>query len=155
MTSVGVFSLKGAPGVTTLSCLLAATWPTPCPLVVVEADPAGGDLAGRFGLSPTLGWSSLSAAIRRSGRSAPLGPHLQHLPGGLPVLVCGTAADAGDPESGVVDIVQRAGEAILEIYGSATIAARPKADDSPLTEADLASHRLIVASLAALTGPGR
>lgn len=108
MTSVGVFSLKGAPGVTTLSCLLAATWPVPGPLVVVEADPAGGDLAGRFGLSSTLGWSSLSAATRRSGRSAPLGPHLQHLPGGLPVLVSGGTADNGNPESEVVDIVERA-----------------------------------------------
>ena len=87
MTLVGMLSLKGAPGVTTLSCLVATTWPEGGPLVVVEADPVGGDLAGRFGLSSALGWSSLSSAVRRSGRSTPLRPHLQYLPGGLPVLV--------------------------------------------------------------------
>ena len=82
-----MFSLKGSPGVTTLSCLLAATWPDPAPVVVVEADPAGGDLAARFGLSSTMGWSSLEAAVRRGGAASPLEPHLQQLPGGLAVLV--------------------------------------------------------------------
>ena len=105
MTVVSLLSLKGAPGVTTLSCLLAAVWPEPGPLVVVEADPSGGDLAARFGLTSTIGWSSLSAAVRRSGDATRLDPHLQRLPGGLPVLVSGSGGPfdaASGPESGVV-----------------------------------------------------
>jgi 3'(2'), 5'-bisphosphate nucleotidase len=52
-----------------------------------------------------------------------------------------------------VRLAQRAGEAILEIYGHADFSVQEKADDSPLTAADLASHHLIVDGLAALT-PG-
>jgi hypothetical protein len=107
MTLVGMFSLKGAPGVTTLSCLVAATWPGSGPSVVVEADPAGGDLAGRFGLSSTLGWPSLSSAVRRSGSATLLRPHLQYLPGGLPVLVSGRPEAAEEPRPDVVDLVER------------------------------------------------
>jgi MinD-like ATPase involved in chromosome partitioning or flagellar assembly len=107
MTLVGVLSLKGAPGVTTFSCLLAATWPEEGSLVVVEADPAGGDLAGRFGLSSALGWSSLSSAVRRSGRATPMAPHLQYLPGGLPVLVSGSSGDQADLTCEAADVVER------------------------------------------------
>lgn len=42
----------------------------------------------------------------------------------------------------VVDISRRAGREILDVYGS-DFEARAKDDDSPLTEADLRSHRLI------------
>jgi 3'(2'), 5'-bisphosphate nucleotidase len=50
----------------------------------------------------------------------------------------------------VVAIARRAGREILEVYGT-DFTARAKADDSPLTEADLRAHRLIAAELAALT----
>src|SRR6188472_2054335 len=49
----------------------------------------------------------------------------------------------------VCAIAQRAGNAILEVYGT-DFEARAKADESPLTEADLRAHRLIVAELARL-----
>jgi len=87
VTVVSLFSLKGAPGVTTLASLLGAAWAGSRSVVLVEADPAGGDLAARFGLSARVGWSSLTSSTRRSGGIPPLGPHLQTLPGGLPVLV--------------------------------------------------------------------
>ncbi len=118
MTLVGMLSLKGAPGVTTLSGLVATTWPGGGSLFVVEADPAGGDLAGRFGLSSSLGWSSLSSAVRRSGRSTPVRPHLQYLPGGLPVLVSGSSLGMGDPQRDVVDVVDaeaRGGLAVVDL----------------------------------------
>jgi 3'(2'), 5'-bisphosphate nucleotidase len=50
----------------------------------------------------------------------------------------------------LVDIARRAGLAILDVYAT-DFEARAKADDSPLTEADLRAHQLIVAALAALT----
>ena len=50
----------------------------------------------------------------------------------------------------LVDLVERAGAAILEIYNT-DFEVMDKADDSPLTQADLAAHRVLVAGLAELT----
>lgn len=48
----------------------------------------------------------------------------------------------------VIGIAQRAGDAMLEIYeGAVELEVDRKADDSPITEADRASHRVIVAGL--------
>ena len=49
----------------------------------------------------------------------------------------------------LVDIVRRAGDAILEVYATDFDVA-DKADSSPLTQADLAAHRVIVDGLAKL-----
>ncbi|MDX3774782.1 3'(2'),5'-bisphosphate nucleotidase CysQ [Chromatiaceae bacterium AAb-1] len=53
----------------------------------------------------------------------------------------------------VITIAAQAGQAILAIYqqDSSAFDITGKADDSPLTAADLAAHRLIVAELARLT----
>src|SRR3990172_6194371 len=48
---------------------------------------------------------------------------------------------------GIVALAHKAGEAIMAIYRSGDAVATRKADDSPLTLADLASHRTIVAGL--------
>ena len=50
----------------------------------------------------------------------------------------------------VVALAEEAGLAILEVYSS-DFDVQSKSDDSPLTEADLGSHRRIVAGLKALT----
>ena len=42
---IGLASVKGSPGVTSTALALAAVWPRP--VVLLEADPAGGDLAYR------------------------------------------------------------------------------------------------------------
>lgn len=47
------------------------------------------------------------------------------------------------------EIARQAGAAILEIYGQQDHGVETKEDDSPLTKADMAAHRLIVAALAA------
>jgi 3'(2'), 5'-bisphosphate nucleotidase len=57
---------------------------------------------------------------------------------------------AGPLLDAVKGIARRAGHAILEVYGT-DFQARTKDDASPLTEADLAAHRLIVGELAVLT----
>ena len=51
----------------------------------------------------------------------------------------------------VADIARAAGREILEVYGSEALAPTAKADNSPLTAADLRSHRLIVQRLGELT----
>lgn len=50
----------------------------------------------------------------------------------------------------LLDIVRAAGEEILAVYRGSDFAVRSKADDSPLTEADLRAHRVIARRLKAL-----
>ena len=51
----------------------------------------------------------------------------------------------------IVELAQRAGEKILEVYNSDDFSVEEKHDKSPLTAADLASHHEIVDGLTALT----
>ncbi|MFE9748254.1 chromosome partitioning protein [Saccharothrix saharensis] len=80
-------SLKGSPGVTTLAVALAARWPIEEQPILVEADPAGGDLMARFCLHESPGLVSMAAAARRSTDQALLAEHVQVLRGGLQVVV--------------------------------------------------------------------
>ena len=58
----------------------------------------------------------------------------------------------GDLVEPIVQLATEAGERILEVYAT-DFDVQSKADESPLTQADLASHKLIMAGLAELT-PG-
>ncbi len=51
----------------------------------------------------------------------------------------------------VCGLAERAGQAILDVYHRDDVEVEQKADHSPLTAADLASHRIIVDGLRALT----
>ncbi len=86
MTVVALASIKGSPGVTTAATALAASWPTGRRVLLVEADPFGGDLAPRYGSTITNGLASLFAAARRTLTPEGIWDHVDHLPGGLPVL---------------------------------------------------------------------
>ena len=87
---IALASAKGSPGVTTTARVLASIWPTDC--ILVDADPAGGDLAllartpSHEPLDPERGLLSLAVAARRGAESAPIEPHLQLTDGGLEVL---------------------------------------------------------------------
>jgi 3'(2'), 5'-bisphosphate nucleotidase len=50
----------------------------------------------------------------------------------------------------VAQIAQRAAREILEVYGREFVAAQAKADESPLTEADLRAHSLIIRELSGI-----
>jgi hypothetical protein len=63
MSVVALASSKGSPGVTTLAVALASWWPRPS--ILIEADPAGGDLAARLALPEEPGLVSLAATHRR------------------------------------------------------------------------------------------
>jgi hypothetical protein len=87
VTLVAMCSLGGAPGVTTAAVAVADRWPGRELPVLVECDPAGGDLLARFRLPPAPGLVSLAAAARRHGGDPGLlWRHTQTLPGGLPVV---------------------------------------------------------------------
>lgn len=87
MSLVTLVSAHGSPGVTTTALVLAATWPEPKRCLLVEADPFGGVISARYGLSDTPGLSTLAAQSRSGLDTATLEEHLQRLPGGLGVLV--------------------------------------------------------------------
>ena len=93
MSLFALASLKGAPGVTTFACLVAATWPLDRRVVVAECDPFGGDLAARFELSTAKGCLSLATAARRDPGAVVIDSHVQRLPGGLEVLVGGSSSE--------------------------------------------------------------
>src|SRR5262247_1165255 len=59
---IAVGSVKGAPGATTFALAVAVCWPARA--VLVEADPAGGDLGGRFGVPDTQGLAGLAVQAR-------------------------------------------------------------------------------------------
>ncbi len=84
MSLLALAAAKASPGVTTTTVAVAAAWPAERQVLVVEADPGGGDLAAWFGLGVEPGLVSLAAA-RRAAASSVQG-HAQPLPGGLPVL---------------------------------------------------------------------
>jgi hypothetical protein len=102
VTVIAMASVKGAPGVTTLACLVGATWPAERPVMVAEADRGGGDLAARFGLSAKCGWSTFASASRRSPSTLAIAPHLQRLPGGLSVLIGPTRSQRVE-DSGMIE----------------------------------------------------
>jgi len=83
---VALASVKGAPGVTTAALAVAASWPAGRRILLVEADPFGGDLAPRYGSSVTGGLASLFAAARHPLVPESVWDHAHELPGGLPVL---------------------------------------------------------------------
>ena len=91
MGSVVAFGSVRSCAVTSLVLGLAATWPSRAeppgrPVVVVEADPAGGTLAALAGWPAEPGLVSLAAAARRGADPSLVFEHCQHLPGGAAVL---------------------------------------------------------------------
>lgn len=93
MTVIALGSAKGAPGVTTTALALAVTWPEPTPVTLIEADPAGGDLAAWLDLPLQPGLVSLAAAGRRTVEPELFAAHLQAVPGSDRVSVlCGPVA---------------------------------------------------------------
>ncbi len=95
MRTVALFSIKGSPGVTTLACCLGAVWPADRRVVIMEADPAGGDICTRFLLPDAPGLMTLALATRGANNGIiDIDQHVQVLPGGLEVLIGPPNSDA-------------------------------------------------------------
>jgi Flp pilus assembly CpaE family ATPase len=93
MTTIAVIGTKGAPGATTLALALAVTAPGSAPALLVEADPAGGDIAMRCGIALDPGLLTLAASGRRGLDRSIIDRHAQLLPCGAHVLPAPTSAD--------------------------------------------------------------
>src|SRR5579884_431678 len=103
-------------GVTTASLALAAVWPSARPpAVLVELDPAGGELVSRFSLALEPSTLTLAADLQRGAgdrNRATVLPHAQQLPGGS--LVIPAPIDGAEAE-GALDVLARALPAITGI----------------------------------------
>lgn len=91
---IALASVKGSPGVTSLAVALAARWPTEG-AVVVEADPAGGDLAFRFGHHRDPGLSAFAADTRGGEPGRGLSAYAQRLAVGVDVVFAPAEPEAG------------------------------------------------------------
>ena len=105
---------------TTTATALAAAWPAPEPVVLLEADPSGGDLAAWFDLATSPGLASAVAAAPSNW--AAVSEHVQHARG-LEVLVSpGRATDADhvvtEAASRIVPILARHDTVVLADCGS-------------------------------------
>jgi Flp pilus assembly CpaE family ATPase len=94
MIVISVCSAKHSPGATTLALALMCAWHTDPGLagsdLLVEADPAGGDLAARLGLSADPGLVSLAASARHGDQTIDVWAHSQVLPAGGRVVLAPT-----------------------------------------------------------------
>lgn len=104
---VSICSSKGAPGVTSTALILAAAWPRP--VVLIEADPSGGDLAFRCrsasGGPPAATPNVLGLASAVSGASiGNISTFAQQLAGGVQLV------------QGVLSAAQ--GRGLISLWGS-------------------------------------
>ncbi|NUP46289.1 MAG: chromosome partitioning protein [Catenulispora sp.] len=98
---ITVGSIKSGASTTT-ALALGATWPGGATVVVVEADPSGGDVAAVFGLEREPDLVSLSAAARTRHDVQLLTEHAQALPGGLRVVAAPPGAEQATGALGVL-----------------------------------------------------
>ena len=94
MSLIAVASAKGSPGATTLALALGLARPPGRGCLIVEADPDGGSLAARLGLSYEPGLVELAAAARREmPAAATVDRFTQGLGGGLSVVAGPASAE--------------------------------------------------------------
>ncbi|BDU04519.1 hypothetical protein FMUBM48_07820 [Nocardia cyriacigeorgica] len=82
---IAVVGVGRGVGVTTTAVALAAAWPSDERPVVIEADPAGGRLAGT-GVDGRCGLGSLSESVAEARMPVRLSEHLQTIPAGVLVV---------------------------------------------------------------------
>jgi MinD-like ATPase involved in chromosome partitioning or flagellar assembly len=139
---IALASVKGSPGVTTTCLALAAAWPAERRLVI-EADPAGGDLGPWLGLPPAPGLTGLAAAARHDRSSEVAWQHACELGGGLHLVI----APAG---------AEQAGACLAALAGNgspvfASLAAGPEAVIADCGRLDPGSPALAIAAQADVT----
>ncbi|WP_433754702.1 BTAD domain-containing putative transcriptional regulator [Nocardia sp. CA-135398] len=93
---IAVAGLGPRAGATTTAVALARAWPGREPALVVEADPAGGQLAELVGGDPYLGLASLARTIDPNApvQADRVLEHVQFLPNGVPLLAAPPGPDA-------------------------------------------------------------
>jgi MinD-like ATPase involved in chromosome partitioning or flagellar assembly len=102
MRLAAVCSAKGSPGVTTTALAIAVADPLGATSLLVEADPAGGDLASRLGIPCEPGLASLAAAGRRRLDAELVEKHCQRV-GGVDIVAAPAGASSARAALKVLD----------------------------------------------------
>ena len=159
MSVVAVGSVRSC-GASTLALGLVATWPEARPVLLVEADPAGGTLAATAGWPGEPSLVSLAAAARHGGDPGIVEAHCHLLPGGAQALVAPASAEQARAALGMLgtlfghlgdleaDVVVDCGRldpgspamALVEHADRLLLVARPRLSDLHAVSAWLASH---------------
>ncbi|MEY2474014.1 MAG: hypothetical protein QOK28_3343 [Actinomycetota bacterium] len=113
MTVVALCSAKHSPGATTLGLALVAAWSDDAPAVLIEADPAGGDLAARLGLAFEPGLVTMTASARHANSEIDVVGHAQPLPCGGTAVLGPTNPDRA--EASVATVASRLSGAVRAI----------------------------------------
>lgn len=106
MSSVALGSARHSPGATTTALALAAAWPAHRRLLVVEADPAGGDLICLYGLMAEPNLLTLAADARSSVPLDSLWANAQQLPGRPGVAAVVAPIDPAQARAAVATLVR-------------------------------------------------
>jgi len=93
MPLIALASVKSSPGVTTAALALAGVWKTAPRRLLVEADPAGGDLGLWLGLPAAPGLAGLAAAARHGHDGDLPWRHARELAGGIHLITVAAGAE--------------------------------------------------------------
>lgn len=93
MPLIALASVKSSPGATTTALALAAAWKTAGRRLLVEADPAGGDLGLWLGLPAGSGLAGLAAAARHGHEVGLPWRHARELAGGTHLVTAPAGAE--------------------------------------------------------------
>lgn len=121
---MGVGSVKGSPGVTTVALGLASVWPGRS-MLLVEADPSGGDIGLWRGTGSDPGLVSLAGAARRGrpggvdvlDHAHELGPGLWVVPGPARAEQARAAVDLLADQAGLLPTVGERFDAVIVDLG--------------------------------------
>lgn len=113
MTAFAFASARHSPGVTTSVLALAAAWPAERRVLVVEADPAGGDLICHFRLLVEPSLLSLAAAGRNEVTADDVWEHAQQLPGASQVSAVVAPVDPRQVAAALVTLTRAGLDQVL------------------------------------------
>ena len=119
MPVVTLVSAKGSPGVTTAAAALAAAATADTAALLVELDPAGGDLQILTGVAEDPGVVGAAGELRRDVSPAAIGRHTTVAPPGLPALLAPTAGTMA--ASVIGSVLDRWGPALRQHGGTVVV----------------------------------
>ncbi|HKH05366.1 MAG TPA: hypothetical protein VKA65_09405 [Acidimicrobiales bacterium] len=119
MPVITLVSAKGSPGVTTAAAALAAAATLRGETVLVELDPAGGDVQAYTGVVDDPGVVRAAGALRREVSGTAIGTNLTEAPPSVPALLAPTAGLMA--ASVIGSVVDRWRPALHELGGTVVV----------------------------------